>query len=98
MNTIRRVCHSLAGLPRRASLLAASAAAAPAVLAAPPPRPPGWNKHPPLPAHTHTVLTGGMPGWQITLLAAAAALLVAAIGVTIYRMRPARQGAAATTA
>jgi hypothetical protein len=39
-----------------------------------PPLPPGWNKHPPLPgpAHVHAALVGGMPGWQITLIAAAA--------------------------
>jgi hypothetical protein len=39
-----------------------------------------------------------MPGWQITLIAAPAALLVAAIAVTIYRMWAARQRATATAA
>jgi hypothetical protein len=47
MNCIRRICHYLAGLPRRAGVLAASAAAAPAALASGPgPLVPGWNKHP----------------------------------------------------
>jgi hypothetical protein len=57
----------------------------------PPPGPPGWNKHPPLPAHAHTLVTGGMPGWQITLIAVGAALLAAALAVTAYRMRAARR-------
>jgi hypothetical protein len=61
------------------------------VLATPPPRPPGWNKHPPLPAHAHTLVTGGMPGWQIALIAAGAALLAAALTVIAYRMRTARR-------
>jgi hypothetical protein len=73
-------------------------------LASPPPGPPGWNKHPPLPlGHevgpvyqvparipAHAV-AGGMPGWQITLIAAGAALLAAALAVLVYRMRAARR-------
>jgi hypothetical protein len=46
--------------------------------------PPGWNKHPPLPAHVHPLTAGGIPGWQITLIVAAAAVLVAALTIT-YR-------------
>jgi hypothetical protein len=54
--------------------------------------PPGWNKHPPLPlGHVtgpvppvHTVVVGGMPGWQIALIALGAALL-AASAVLAYR-------------
>jgi len=74
-------------------------------LASPPPRPSGWNKHPPLPlghevgpvypvparVPAHAVATGGMPGWQIALIAAGAALLVAALAVLVYRMRAARR-------
>jgi hypothetical protein len=45
--------------------------------------PPGGNKHPPLPLghvtgpvyQTRTVVVGGMPGWRIALIAAAAALV-----------------------
>jgi hypothetical protein len=94
MNRLRRICHSLASLPRRADVLLAAAAAVPAVLATPPPRPPGWNKHPPLPAHTHLAGTAGMPSWQTALIAAA--LLVAALAVTGYRIRAARQRATAS--
>ena len=77
------------------------------MLAAAPPLPPRWNKHPPLPpghihqpvhqapvpVPVHTVGIGGMPGWQITLIAAAAALLAAALTVTAYRIRAARRRA-----
>ena len=47
MNRIRRLAAAVAGL---AGALLAVAAVAPAALAGPfPPRPPGWDKHPPLP-------------------------------------------------
>jgi hypothetical protein len=69
------------------------------VLAAAPPLPPGWNKHPPLPlghihepvhqapvpVPVHIAVIGGLPGWQITLIAAGAALLAAAVAVLAYR-------------
>ena len=98
MNHIQRICHFLAGLPRRAGVLLTSAAAAPAVLATSPPLPPGWNKHPPLPTHTHTVAAGGMPGWQIALITAVAVLLAAALAVIVYRMRATRRRVTASTA
>jgi hypothetical protein len=60
-------------------------------LASLPPRPPGWNKHPPLPVHAHALVTGGMPGWQIALIAAGAALLAAALAVIAYRARTTRR-------
>ena len=41
--------------------------------------PPGWTKHPPLPGHIHAVVAGGLPGWQITLIAIAGVLLVTAV-------------------
>jgi hypothetical protein len=60
-------------------------------LASPRPEPPGWNYHPPLPTDAHALVTGGMPGWQIVFIVAGAALLVAALAVTVYRMRAARR-------
>jgi hypothetical protein len=55
---------------------------------------PGWYVHPPLPhggragggyhAPGHTVVIGGMPGWQIVVIAAAA-LLAATAPVVLYR-------------
>lgn len=60
--------------------------------------PPGWNDHPSGPAQAHTLLTGGMPGWQIVLIAAGAALLAAALAVVVYRARAARRRAVASAA
>ena len=66
--------------------------------------PPGWNKHPPVPpvhqpvhVPVQTVVVGGMPGWQIALIATGAALLAAALAITVDRLRPAR-GRFTTTA
>jgi hypothetical protein len=61
MNHSRRICRSLAGLPRRAGLLIAYAASA--VLRADPPLPPGWNKHPPVPGSSPPPLRYP-PGWN----------------------------------
>ena len=57
--------------------------------------PPGWNKHPPLPlghvvgpvykVPVRTLVMGGMPGWQIALIAIGAALLAATAAVLAYR-------------
>jgi hypothetical protein len=40
----------------------------------------------------HTITAGGTPGWQITLIAIAAALAAAAIAVVPDRVRAARRG------
>ena len=97
---IRRLAAILAGL---AGALVASAVAAPAALASgpPPPVPSGWNKHLPLPpghwtgpvyqVPGHTVVVGGMPGWQIALIAAGAALLAAVLAVFLDRARTTRR-------
>jgi hypothetical protein len=63
--------------------------------------PPGWTRHHPLPyghwtgpvhqAPVHTVVAGGMPGWQIALIAAAAALLAAVLAVLLDRARATRR-------
>ena len=45
----------------------------------------------PPPPQVHTIVTGGMPGWQITLITIGAALLTAALAVTLDRARTARQ-------
>jgi hypothetical protein len=48
------------------------------------------------PLQIHTIVTGGMPGWQIALIAVAAALLAAAVAVLLDRARMARKLRATT--
>lgn len=45
----------------------------------------------PGPVPVHTVVVGGMPGWQIALIAIGAALLAATIAVLLDRARTARR-------
>jgi len=94
MNRIRRT-RRLAAAP--AGVLLAFAGAAPAALAQQSPSgPPGWDTHPPLPpSHwdepvnipVRTIIIGGMPGWQIALIAIGAALLAATAAVLLDRAR-----------
>jgi hypothetical protein len=89
MNRIRRI-HTAAATVAGALLALAAAPAAYASL------PPGYGG----PASTHTtvrvVTTGGMPGWQIALIAAAAAVAAATATVLIDRARAARKMHATT--
>ena len=78
---LRRVAGVLAGL---ACAWLGLAVAAPAAFAIAVPPLPIREKHPPLPAHAHTVV-GGMPGWQIALIAIGAALIAAAVAVLVDR-------------
>ena len=100
MTRIRRLAAALAGL---AGALVAFAAAAPAAFASgqrPPPLPPGHIHQPvhlPLvPVPAHTVVIGGMPGWQIVLIAAGAALAAAAVAILADRAWAARKAHATT--
>jgi hypothetical protein len=109
MNPIRRLAAALAGL---AGALLALVAAAPAALASGQPPPPGWNKHPPLPpghihqpvhlapvpVPVHPVVIGGMPGWQIALIAVGAALIAATVAVLLDRAWAARRKPATAAA
>ena len=85
--------------------LLASAAIIPAAFAGtnPIPDPAGYVGDPyigtapvaPVPATTVRVIsTGGMPGWQITLIAIGAALLAAIVAVLLGRARATRRNAA----
>ena len=47
--------------------------------------------HPALPAHAHAVVTGGISGWQIALIAAGAAVLAAVLAVLADRTLAARR-------
>jgi hypothetical protein len=87
MNHIRHIAIMLAGLG--GAVLAFTAAAAPALATVPPPDPDGTTVVPPL--ATHTVVTGGMPGWQITFIAIGAALFAAVVAVLADRAWVARR-------
>jgi hypothetical protein len=50
------------------------------------------------PVEVHTVVVGGMPGWQIALIAVMAALFAATAAVLADRSRSARRKAIAATA
>jgi hypothetical protein len=58
------------------------------------PVPAGVPVHPAV----YTVVTGGTPGWQITLIAVAAALLAATVAVLADRARASRRQAATAAA
>ena len=90
MNLIQRALAVLTGLSGTVLTLAISA---PGALAVPPPPQPAA----PGPGKIQTVATGGMPGWQITLIAVGAALLAATLAVVLDRARKARRAAAAAT-
>jgi len=99
MTRIRRLAAALAAL---AGALLAFATAAPAALASgqrPPPLP-GHIHQPvhqaPVPVPAHTVVIGGMPGWQIALIAAGAALAAAAVAILADRVWAARKTHATT--
>ena len=93
MTRIRRYLTALAGLGCTLLLGAATAPAALATLAPPDPNPP-WVV--PAPA-IHTVVTGGMPGWQIALITVGAAFAAAVTAVLLDRARTARRPARSAT-
>jgi hypothetical protein len=91
---IGRLASVLAGL---AGVLLAFGAT-PAFAMIPHPGPGGAAGDPPpvfpAPVHTVTLVTGGMPGWQITLIAIGAALPGATVAVLLDRVRATRRNAA----
>ncbi len=89
MNRIRSIACIPAGL---AATLLAFSATAPAALATLPP-PGGATGGGP--ATVRVIAGGGMPGWQITLIAVAAALTGAAVAVLLDRARATRRTHAA---
>ena len=83
---IRRAAGIMAGL---ATTILAPLIWAASAFAYPVPAPGGPAI--PVPPQVRTIVTGGMPGWQITLIATGAALLAAALAVTLDRTRTVRQ-------
>ena len=71
--------------------LLAFTAASPDAFATRVPPPGGAAVPAPAPPEAHTIVTGGMPGWQIALIAAGAALLAAVLAVIADRARAARR-------
>jgi hypothetical protein len=93
MTRIRRILTALATL---AGALVAFTAASPAALAIRVPPPGGTARLVHAPPQVHTIAVGGMPGWQIALIAAMAAVAAAAVAVLIDRARAARKAHATT--
>jgi hypothetical protein len=83
---IRRIAVLLSGL---AAALLSFGATSPAAFAER--VPPAGGSGTTVPAQAHTVVIGGMPGWQIALIAAGAALLAAVLAVLADRARTARK-------
>ena len=84
--TLRRLAAVVAGLAAASLVLGAWSPAAFAYRL-----PPSGGSGSPAGAPGRAMVTGGMPGWQITLIAAAAAVLAAVAAVLLDRARTARQ-------
>jgi hypothetical protein len=95
IQSIRRLAGLVAGL---ATALLAAAVSAPAALATHVPPPGGTRVSPPVVLQTHTIVQGGMPGWQIALIAVGAAVFAAVLAVLVYRARQARHQLATAVA
>jgi hypothetical protein len=92
MSPIRRIRRYAGVLAALAGALLAFAAAAPAAFATTVP-PGGATGAGPSPSRAvvRTVVVGGMPGWQIALIAAGAALAAATMAVLADRARAAQK-------
>ena len=93
MNRIPRIRRATAVLTGLALAVLGLAAAAPAAFArvVPPGGSGGVTAPAAVPAVTRVVVVGGMPGWQIALIAAGSALIAAALAVLVDRARTAHR-------
>ena len=104
MNRIRRIRRLTAFLAGLACAWLGLAAASPAAFAQnamiPVPGGGGGEVAPAsaVPVITRVVVAGGMPGWQIALIAIGAAVFAAATAVLVYRALTARRQAVTATA
>jgi hypothetical protein len=109
MNLIRHIRHLAGVLAGLACAWLGPAVAAPAAFAEGPPIPgpagyitPGSagyiTPQPEPPVQVHTVVVGGMPGWQIALIAIGAALFAATAAVLVDRVWASRRKPAAAAA
>jgi hypothetical protein len=62
------------------------------------PDPGGGGPAPAQPTPVHTIVMGGMPGWQIALIVTGTALVVAVVAVLLDRARRARRNALSAAA
>ena len=90
-----RIRRTLTALATLAGALLALTVASPDALAMN--VPPGGTAGPvQAPPQVQTVVVGGMPGWQIALIAAGAALAAAAVALLLDRARAAHKAHATT--
>ena len=93
MNHIRRLFATVATLT--GALVALAAIPATLAMRVPPPGEGSGIAPPPPPVRV--IAEGGMPGWQITLIAVASALVAAAVAVALDRARTASRAVRPTT-
>jgi hypothetical protein len=98
MNSIRRIRRSVIALAALAASLMVTFAATPAFARLAPADPPGYVVPASVPVQVRTIVAGGMPGWQIALIAAGAALIAAALAVLADRALAARRRAVISAA
>ena len=99
MNRIPRIRRATAAAFALALAVLGLAAAGPAAFArvVPAGESGGIGAPAAIPAVTRVVVVGGMPGWQIALIAAGAALIAAALAVLADRVRAAHRRTALRT-
>jgi hypothetical protein len=92
MNQLRRIFAVVAALAGGILALASATAAPAFAMRVPPPGERGSGTGPPvLVTPVHVIAGGGMPGWQITLIAVGAALVAAVAAVLLDRVWAARK-------
>lgn len=94
MNHFRRIPHLARFLGALAIAVVGLAASAPAAFALRVPAPGGTSSVTSAgtsPTFTHTIVANGMPGWQISVIIAAVAVLAATIAIVVDRARAAHR-------
>jgi hypothetical protein len=95
MNHFRRIFAAVATLA--GAVLAVAGATAALATRVPPPGGDSGTRLAPPPTPVRVIAESGMPGWQITLIAVAAAVVAATMAVIVDRARAARRHLPAPT-